>query len=248
VKQIAYIISGAHNAPISPSATAAAQGFSHFGYEIQLVSRKALTTLPLSANTVVVGGVDTVRAALNRLGAVPEHLSIPECLTEFAGRRVWTTTVFNLFDAPAFPVFVKPRDDTKAFTGRVVTSLDDLESLLMSRPNQPALPDEFPLLCQEPVCFFSEWRCFVLRGVVVGTSHYKGDPLRFPDADVISNTINAYKNAPAGYSADFGVLEDGRTVLVEVNDGYALGSGGLLGSTYAELLRARWEELTIQLT
>jgi hypothetical protein len=32
--------------------------------------------------------------------------------------------------------------------------------------------------------------------------------------------------------------------LVEVNDGYARGCGGLLPSLYAELLRARWEELT----
>ena len=51
-------------------------------------------------------------------------------------------------------------------------------------------------------------------------------------------------NAPAGYSADFGVTDDGRTLLVEVNDGYSLGSGGLVANLYAELLRSRWQEMT----
>ena len=38
--------------------------------------------------------------------------------------------------------------------------------------------------------------------------------------------------------------DDGRTLLVEINDGYSLGSGGLVANLYAELLRARWEEIT----
>jgi hypothetical protein len=61
---------------------------------------------------------------------------------------------------------------------------------------------------------------------------------------VIRATLGAYQNAPAGYSADFGVTDDGRTLLVEVNDGYALGNGGLVANLYAELLKARWEEIT----
>lgn len=241
--RIAYIIANSHGAPSSPSATAAAQGFSHFGYDVRLVSREALRTAPLSAETVVVGGVDTVRDALARLGVAPQHITLPLSLRRFAYRRIWESTVAELLESSAFPVFVKPLLDDKTFTGRVVTSCDDFESLILSRPDQPTLPDDFPLLCQEPVHFLSEWRCFVIRGAVVGTSHYRGDPLNFPDPATITACLAAYTDAPAGFSADFGVLESGETALVEINDGYALGHGGLIGRAYAELLRSRWEEL-----
>ena len=48
---------------------------------------------------------------------------------------------------------------------------------------------------------------------------------------------------PAGRAIDLGVTSDGRTLLVEVNDGFALGSYGLDDVTYALLLSARWAEL-----
>lgn len=235
--RIAYIVANAHGCPSSPSATAAAQGFSHFGYTVKLVSRVELDGLPLSAETVVVGGVDTVQTALSRHGIIPQHITLPEALRPFARRRVWETTVGAVLAQTVFPVFVKPLHDSKSFTGFVAMHQDSLEAQL------PALADTFPLLCQEPVHFLSEWRCFVLQGRVIGTSHYRGDPLVFPDPSTISAGLDAYTDAPAGYSADFGVLETGETALVEINDGYALGHGGLLGSAYAELLRARWHEL-----
>jgi len=47
---------------------------------------------------------------------------------------------------------------------------------------------------------------------------------------------------------DFGILEDGRTCLVEVNDGYSLGRyDGINGSDYTDLLIARWNQLTNQI-
>lgn len=61
---------------------------------------------------------------------------------------------------------------------------------------------------------------------------------------MIRITLGAYQGAPAGYSADFGVTDNGRTLLIETNDGYSLGHGRLVANLYAELLRARWEELT----
>lgn len=42
---------------------------------------------------------------------------------------------------------------------------------------------------------------------------------------------------------DFGVTEDGRTILIEVNDGYSLGAYGLEPTLYTRLLTARWAEL-----
>jgi hypothetical protein len=159
------------------------------------------------------------------------------------GRECWRTTAEELRQAGRFPVFVKPYEDAKVFNGQVVSSVDELERLLAPRESFPTVEAEFPLLAQEPVSFVSEWRAFVRRGTVLGISHYQGDPLVFPAAGVIRITIGAYQHAPAGYSADFGILDDGRTVLVETNDGYALGNGGLVANLYAELLQARWKEM-----
>lgn len=55
--------------------------------------------------------------------------------------------------------------------------------------------------------------------------------------------VKEYRDAPAGYGIDFGVTADRRTLLVEVNDGYALGCYGLQHDLYAQLLSARWSEL-----
>jgi hypothetical protein len=52
----------------------------------------------------------------------------------------------------------------------------------------------------------------------------------------------ALKECPAGYAMDFGLTEDGRTLLVEINDGFALGSYGLDPIQYAKLLSACWAE------
>jgi len=86
----------------------------------------------------------------------------------------------------------------------------------------------------------------VTRGVVRGISHYAGDPLRFPAANVIRMAVGAWRSAPAGYAVDVGVTDDSRTILVEVNDGYSLGHGGLVADLYARLLLARWDELVLR--
>jgi hypothetical protein len=53
------------------------------------------------------------------------------------------------------------------------------------------------------------------------------------DARVIEEAVDAYDGAPAGYGMDFGVTEDGRTPLVEVSAGYALGTYGFEYHAYA---------------
>ncbi len=73
---------------------------------------------------------------------------------------------------------------------------------------------------------------------------YKGDWRKHYDYKVIENAVNEFTSAPAGYAVDFGLTDDGRTLLIEVNDGYSLGCYGLMHINYAKLLSARWAELT----
>ena len=42
----------------------------------------------------------------------------------------------------------------------------------------------------------------------------------------------------------FGVTGEGRTLLIEMNDGYSIGCYGLNDVLYAKFLYARWAELT----
>jgi hypothetical protein len=48
---------------------------------------------------------------------------------------------------------------------------------------------------------------------------------------------------PVAYSIDVGVLADGRTALVECNDGFALGNYGVGARVYAEMHRDRWYQM-----
>jgi hypothetical protein len=99
------------------------------------------------------------------------------------------------------------------------------------------------LLASEVVEFTSEWRFYVLRGVVVGVGHYAGDPLVFPDPAVVRSAVTDFAGGcPAAYGLDFGVSA-GRTLLVEANDAYAIGVYGLPPPVFAEMLEARWLEL-----
>jgi hypothetical protein len=229
---------------VSGNGYAAWRGFTDRGFESQFFDWLSLRdgAVTVDPSAPVVGGVGAVRFALAHLGVrTPAIDDLPEPLAEFRGRGVWRSTwgeVRARFGEVGPPVFVKPLRDPKAFPARVVSSFRDLIP-------SAHLPDETPLLASDPVTFVSEWRFFVLRGQVVGASWYYGDPTVFPDAGVVRGAVKAWEGvAPAGYGIDFGVTADGRTLLVEVNDGYSLSCLGLRPILYSQILEARWVELT----
>ena len=245
MNRVAYIQSDGDGSPYSVNGAVAARGFTVLGYDERYFLSSDLTQTPVTAETVVVGGMGTVRAALEQIGIQPpSHASAPPVLQPYLGRKSWRTTFRDVRESGLFPVFLKPYEDAKVFTGRVISGVSDLERLLQPQHGFPTLTEDFPLLAQEPVRFESEWRVFVVRGAVVGVSHYAGDALVFPASATIRIALGAYQGAPAGYSADFGMTDDGRTLLIETNDGYSLGHGGLVANLYADLLRSRWEEMT----
>ena len=133
-------------------------------------------------------------------------------------------------------IFARPRPKTlKAFNGRLFTSFRDLIPTAH-------ISDDEPIECAEPVDFASEHRCFVLRGDPIDVRHYDGDPLVFPDPEVIRQAVAAYQNGPSAYAIDFGIIAEGSTIVVEVNDSYAVGSYGLAPIQYADFISARWDE------
>ena len=102
---------------------------------------------------------------------------------------------------------------------------------------------ETEILCSEALIFQSEWRCFVRYNEILGIRCYAGDSSKTCDMNIIARAVQECQELPAGCSLDFGVTDDGRTVLIEMNDGFALGCYGLNDELYAKLLSARWAEL-----
>ena len=63
-----------------------------------------------------------------------------------------------------------------------------------------------------------------------------------PDPSVIETCVQALRHL-AGYAFDVGILDDGRTAVVEVNEGFSLGTYGVEPTAIADALIARWQQL-----
>ena len=231
-----YIQSMSNHLPRSINFFNAYQGFHEMGFETIMFSiQEELQTSQLP--DIVVGYVDTVRARLKDFGIVTPEIDYPEELQQYLQRKIWHSKIDTINSHPeVWPVFVKPVEDKK-FTGIVVKSPKDLIGC-------GSCYDNADVICSEVISIKAEWRVFVRYNGILDVRPYKGDwHLHFNPA-IIEQCVAEYSEAPAGYAIDFGVTDKGQTILIEVNDGYALGSYGLFYLDYAKLLSARWAELT----
>lgn len=214
----------------------AQKGFEECG--VETVGFQSLDEIPKSEPAdIVVGYVGIVRRRLAALGVTAPEMDYPEALAPYLGRKVWKSTANTVNASPEqWPVFMKSVAD-KRIAGIVIRSPKDLIGCGAWNGDQE-------VWCSDVVPFVTEWRCFVRYGRILDVRHYKGDWRRFLNPAVVERAVQDWAEAPAGYAMDFGLTEDGRTLLVEVNDGYALGAYGLFYVDYAKLLSARWAELT----
>jgi hypothetical protein len=232
-----YYRQGSRENRLITPALRAAEGLGLLGYEV--VPYVDQVPVIEDNETMVAGFIEDVRGAVLQLtGSKPETFNYPYELAQFTLRSTWVTTLGAIrSNSTIWPVFIKPYEESKTFTGVLVTASRHVL-------RTAGLPSETKVWASSPVRFVSEYRCFVQRGEVVGCRFYKGDTLVFPDAGVIRAMVAAWATSPAAYCLDVGVLDDGRTALVEVNDGYAAGDYGLDSLIYARWLEARWCELT----
>jgi hypothetical protein len=204
----------------------------------RLVRRK----LSLARNTLVVGYVETVLAALQQLGlSAPPTNDYPSALQPYFHRHIWKSTLHWLHNwilEGNNAVLAKPDGRKKRFTGHVFRNVDDLQYIEGASKNTP-------IWCSDVVKWLSEYRVFVLKGEIIGIQHYFGDPMLSINEQIVSEALLRFEQsgeATAAYALDFGVLADGSTALVEWNDGFSLGSYGLDKKLYTDLLIARWIE------
>ncbi len=219
--------------PWNEECEAALNGFTKLGIECRLFSTNEELD-ERGPEDIVVGGILMMTHVLNENGITTGEYNYPKELSEYRGRRIWSTLVCDL-KKESLPIFIKPVEE-KAAKGIVIRSWEDASEY-------GHLAHDAEILCSEVVNFISEWRCFVRYGKIVGIRFYYVDESAECDRSVIEKALNDYKTIPAGCSLDFGVTDDGRTLLIEMNDGLALGCYGLPDDEYSKLLMARWAEL-----
>lgn len=224
---------------------AAGLGQRNVACEFFLEKQMQRRQLQLAPDILVAGHIPVVLSALRQLGIEPPVPNdYPECLRPWLHRRMWTSTVSDLVrtlqEEVARPFFAKPMGRHKRFRGHVFASWDDLRAL-------GGASDHMQVICSDIVEWVSEYRVYVVRGQIVGMRHYLGDPQVPVDREQVEEAVVVFEasgDAPAGYGIDFGVLRTGETALVEINDGYALGSYGLEDDLYADLIIGRWCQMT----
>lgn len=165
-------------------------------------------------------------------------MGYPDEIKPFLGREVIKST-FGKAPQIKTPFFIKPADGVKKFTGALI---DDVKSLHLFRDFDGAV-DSDPVYISTPVEFLSEYRCFVHEGELKGIQHYAGDFRLFPDVSVIDKMVKAYETANCAYTLDVGVTPSGATLLVEVNDMWAIGQYGFESKTYVLMCVRRMREI-----
>lgn len=187
---------------------------------------------------ICIGSVEATVKFFEICGApTPKYLGYPESLKKFLGRNIIRTTINDSGDD--YPYFVKPADDVKLFTGDIIRS--DKDRLMFIDWELCDL--NTPVYKSEIVEFISEYRVFVSLGEIRGIKHYRGDFEKFIDIKILHEMVDAYKDCPSAYTLDVGLTSDGRTLLVEVNDMWAIGSYGLDGKVYSLLCARRMKEI-----
>ncbi|WP_262150245.1 ATP-grasp domain-containing protein [Chryseobacterium foetidum] len=214
------------------------EGFKNFGFEVEKFF-DVDEIVDKNPEDIIVGGIGNVRKRIENLNILrpDKEIDYPEELLSFLKRKVWESTINEVYKKGNWNIFVKPKTETKLFAGKVVNNELDFVGLIFE-------DKDIEVLCSELVEFKTEWRCFIRYKEILDIRRYKGDWDTKIDINTVRNAIEAFTTQPAAYALDFGVNENNETILVEVNDGHSLGTYGLSPSNYAKFLSARWSELT----
>lgn len=224
--------------PINPNVFNAYKGLEDMGFEcVKFSTLQDLADYYHSRGELIVGGIGIIRKRLKAFDIDPITVDYPEELKEFLGRTIQESTLSNIANNPeTWPIFIKSKEQ-KRITGKVIRNASDLVGLGYQEEN----PE---IYISEVMNFVSEYRVFVRYGEVLDCKHYWGDPMVFPDAAIIKAAISKYQSAPDAYGIDFAVTKEGKIVLIEVNDAWALGCYGLEMHLYAKFLITRWAQIT----
>jgi hypothetical protein len=231
--------------PINPDILVAAQGCEWMGYEIRPFEyNQGISPALTSAlkKHIFVGGIECMRYIFTVLGKIPPSINFPigNVDTGLIGRKLEYSTLQSAvekFKVDNKPFYIKPFE-RKLF-----------DAVLLSKEPQLSyfreLGPDTRVIMSEPLEIVSEWRTFIHNRKMVDCRSYTGDFRAHPDYQFIQSNIDTYEDSPIAYTLDVAVLKDGRTVVMEFDDFWAVGAYGLDPSEYAQMLLDRYKEIIL---
>lgn len=222
------------------------QGFKELGEEIKTYTAADVftDTIPRTEDNIVVGHIDQCRRHIKAItGQDVPDLDYPIELIPFMKRKVAKTTLGEIYnrvtsDEVFEPIFIKSVDQ-KHITGFVCSNFTDYSR------NCGGSDYSKQVYTSEVLDFKAEFRTYIHRHDIVACLRYKGDYDKAPNRETVEEMLYALRNVkmPVAYSIDVGIIATGETVLVECNDGFALGNYGVSARRYAEMNRDRWYQM-----
>lgn len=217
----------------------AAYGYLEMGFEVIKYLELSDIIDKVTEEDIVVDYINQCEAIFHKFNKQVELCDYPEVLQKYLGRKIWKDTINHINCNPElWNCFVKPVKH-KAFTGKVIREPKDLIGCGSSTEN-------FEVICGDIVEFKREWRIFIWYDKIINIKPYMGDYHYVYSPETIDSIIRDFKTweeRPMGCSIDIGVISDNKTLLIEVNDGFALGTYGLGDIDYAKLMSARWAQI-----
>jgi hypothetical protein len=229
------------NIPETSLLYSAYDGFTNLGAEVVTFnSTDDVRSLnDLGSETLICGYISDVLAGLDNIGAKrPKTLDYPDCLKQFYFRDIQICKMFDVRFSKE-KCFIKPVAQ-KLFTGFVFDGSDK------SRLGVALIDDNELIYKSEVKKIVAEYRCIMLDGEILDIRRYRGDWSVLPDKEIVNEAIRIFKEsgeAPICHTIDFGIDSDGKTFIVELNDGFAFGHYGIGPTAYASCLAARWKEM-----
>lgn len=234
----AFIKANSDGFPYNVDTFNAYQGFKELGFDCLFFNKyEDLIEACHKPEDPIIGDDEILKKRLNEFNIKYISIDFPAEIGMFLGRIIWATDIQTIRRrSELHPVFVKSLED-KRLSGRVVRNSGDLDDCVSNS-------DHFKVLCSHLINFISEWRVFVRYENILDVRPYKGDWKVHCDPSVIKDAVQTYTSAPCAYSLDFGVTDEGETLLININEGLTSESYGLNPKVYAEFLFTRWAELS----
>ena len=214
-------------------------------YRKQIVQNK----VKLTKDDFISGDIKTMYAAMRQLGIDYSYCDYPESLRKYLLRNVWPSTMRDIRNEVYLegslkkPIFIKPRNNLKRFTGFVCETIDDLGQNVYGAGNT------VDIWCSDVIHFTSEYRCPIVNGKSRGCYHYSNhnpyDYMKYREQlfEMVQKMADENKEGTSAYCLDVGITNKGEIALIEMTDGFSFGKYGMSDDLYAEIVTTRWNEL-----
>ena len=198
----------------------------HGIHSYQLISLQDLKERNTDDGYIPVGSIQFVQTWLNKYYSVTnmEPIEIPCCLQ----KELFLHRSYDFVEGKKLPkhgkYFVKRVDRLKELT----FSGDISQIRQFSQIDKNGV-----YLISNIVEFISEWRIFIYNWKIVQCINYDGDPMIFPDKNLINEALitlmrDAKHQYPEAFTIDVGVLLNNRTALIEIHPWCSVGLYGYL--------------------